>query len=120
MIQTEWGTISPGIIVAAITASLEAQRVLVTDILNADVFKAGLAEPIVESPGEWEEYIETLNTVKETPRVANADISNVWVATLAGMYGQYYTCILTPFFGPHVLPHCMICFNAKQISHMFS
>lgn len=88
--QTEWGTVSPGIVVAAISASLEAQRVSVTDILNADVFKAGLAEPIVEAPENWQVNIETLNSEQEMPLAsaanANADISNIWVATLAGKF----------------------------------
>ncbi|KAG7310731.1 hypothetical protein JYU34_003539 [Plutella xylostella] len=85
VIQTKWGTISPGTVVAAIAASLESQRVLVTDILNADVFKAGLAEPIMDATnGEWDVNIETLHTVRQTPGLATADISNVWAATLAG------------------------------------
>ncbi|XP_048489173.1 uncharacterized protein LOC105385944 [Plutella xylostella] len=85
VIQTKWGTISPGTVVAAIAASLESQRVLVTDILNADVFKAGLAEPIMDATnGEWDVDIETLHTVRQTPGLATADISNLWAATLAG------------------------------------
>lgn len=33
---------------------------------------------------EWFENIETLNTVENERQTATADISNIWVATLAG------------------------------------
>ncbi|XP_063821116.1 uncharacterized protein LOC135071258 [Ostrinia nubilalis] len=82
VIQTDWGPIAPGILVAAVAASLEPQRVLMSDILNADIFKAGISEPLmVLAKQEWYEDIEAFN-VEEQPAVP--DISNVWVATLAG------------------------------------
>ncbi|RVE41787.1 hypothetical protein evm_013556 [Chilo suppressalis] len=82
VIHTDWGPIAPGTLVAAIAASLEPQRVSVTDILNADIFKAGISEPLMaEAIQEWFEDIEAFNA-GEQPNVQ--DISNVWVATLAG------------------------------------
>ncbi|KAL4702962.1 hypothetical protein ACJJTC_008740 [Scirpophaga incertulas] len=82
VIQTQWGPIAPGTLVAAIAASLESQRVLVTDILNADIFKAGVSEPLMASAKqEWFENIEVFNVHQDT---APLDISNIWVATLAG------------------------------------
>lgn len=84
VIQTDWGAIAPGILVAAIASSLEPQRVLVSEILDADIFKAGISEPLMASAKqEWFEDIEAFNT-QEQP--ASPDISNVWVATLAGNF----------------------------------
>jgi hypothetical protein len=82
VIQTDWGPIAPGILVSAIAASLQSQRVLITDILDADIFKAGISEPIMASAlQDWYENIETFNAEQdELP----TDISNLWVATLAG------------------------------------
>ncbi|XP_073958297.1 uncharacterized protein [Choristoneura fumiferana] len=89
VIKTDWGTISPGTLVAAIASTLEPQRVGITDILNADVYKADVAEPLmVSAKEEWYTDIETLNTVDEddakTRQADVADISNLYVATLAG------------------------------------
>ena len=88
VIQTNWGTISPGTLVAAIAASLESQRVPVTEILNANIFKEDIAEPLmVSAKQEWFEDIETLQPRLDTQRQSDvADIGNIWVATLAGRY----------------------------------
>ncbi|XP_047985605.1 uncharacterized protein LOC125225796 isoform X2 [Leguminivora glycinivorella] len=82
VIKTDWGTISSGTLIAAVAAALEPQRVAVADILNADVYKADVAEPLVaEAKGEWYSDIETLDgqEQRDVP-----DISNLYVATLAG------------------------------------
>ncbi|CAH0592402.1 unnamed protein product [Chrysodeixis includens] len=87
VIQTHWGTISAGTLVSAVAASLESQRVSVTDILNANIFNQDVAEPLMTSAKqEWFEDIETLDpAVQSVQRQSDvADISNVWVATLAG------------------------------------
>ncbi|XP_049877861.1 uncharacterized protein LOC126375058 [Pectinophora gossypiella] len=85
VILTEWGTISPGTLIAAIASSLEAQTVSVTDILNADIFQEDIAEPLmVSAKQEWVEDIETLNVVDAERQTSGADISNIWVSTLAG------------------------------------
>lgn len=90
VIQTQWGTISPGTVIAAVAASLESQRVSVTDILNANIFMEDVAEPLmVSAKQEWVDDIETLiPAVNNTPIIRRqsdvADIGNVWVATLAG------------------------------------
>nr|XP_021187332.2 uncharacterized protein LOC110374084 [Helicoverpa armigera] len=84
VIQTNWGTVASGTLVAAVAASLESQRVPVTDILNANIFKEDVAEPLmVSAKQEWFEDIETLDpTIQRQSDVA--DIGNIWVATLAG------------------------------------
>ncbi|KAJ8735515.1 hypothetical protein PYW07_007135 [Mythimna separata] len=86
VIQTNWGTVSPGTLVAAVAASLEYQRVAVTEILNANIFKEDIAEPImVSAKQEWFEDIETLDPTLAAQRQSDvADIGNIWVATLAG------------------------------------
>lgn len=87
MIQTHWGTISAGTLVSAIAASLESQRVSVTDILNANIFKQDVAEPLmISAKQEWFEDIETLDPAAQPVQRQSdvADISNIWVATLAG------------------------------------
>ncbi|CAB3239919.1 unnamed protein product [Arctia plantaginis] len=86
VIQTNWGTVSPGTLVAAIATSLEPQRVSVTDILNANIFKQDIAEPMMSSAKqEWFENIETLpNDQGNRWQSDIPEISNIWVATLAG------------------------------------
>lgn len=86
VIQTNWGTVSPGTLVAAIASSLESQRVSVTEILNANIFKEDIAEPLLASAKqEWVDDIETLYTEKDNQHQSDIpDISNTWVATLAG------------------------------------
>ncbi|XP_059061798.1 uncharacterized protein LOC131854650 [Achroia grisella] len=84
VIQTEWGPITPGTIISAVAASLEFQRVPLTDILNQNVYRDGISEPLMASARqEWFNEIETFNAQEQngTPEV---DISNIWVATLAG------------------------------------
>ncbi|XP_052757792.1 uncharacterized protein LOC113518327 isoform X2 [Galleria mellonella] len=84
VIQTNWGPITPGTIVSAVAASLESQRVPLTDILNQNVYRDGISEPLMAAARqEWYNEIETFNAneQEETPEV---DISNLWVATLAG------------------------------------
>ncbi|XP_032529388.2 uncharacterized protein LOC116779252 [Danaus plexippus] len=84
VIKTDWGTISPGILVAALASSLEAQRVDITDILGADIFKDEVSQSLVESAKEdWYDELEQFD-VKSKSLNTNTDISNVWVATLAG------------------------------------
>ncbi|CAH0766805.1 unnamed protein product [Diatraea saccharalis] len=83
VIHTDWGPIAPGTLVAAMASSLEPQRVLVTEILNADIFKAGISEPLMASAKqEWFEDIEAFLNTDDQPIAP--DISNTWVATLAG------------------------------------
>ncbi|KAI5640520.1 hypothetical protein NE865_07065 [Phthorimaea operculella] len=85
VVQTDYGTISPGTLIAAIASSLESQTVLITDILNANIFKEDIAEPVMESAKqEWFENIETLDAEDRARQTTAPDISNVWVATLAG------------------------------------
>ncbi|KAL0851229.1 hypothetical protein ABMA28_007073 [Loxostege sticticalis] len=82
VIQTDWGPIAPGILVAAVAASLEPQRVTLSEILDTDIFKEGISEPLMTlAKQEWYEDIEAFNA-QEQP--ATPDISNIWVATLAG------------------------------------
>lgn len=86
VVQTEWGTISPGTLIAAIASSLQAQIVLITDILNAKVFQEDVAEPLLSSAKqEWIDNIETLDEPQVARQTETASISNIWVATLAGM-----------------------------------
>lgn len=86
VVQTDWGTISPGTLMAAIAASLEPQRVPVTEILNANIFKEDVAEPLMANAlQEWYDDIETFNTTVQR-QVEVPDIGNVWVATLAGKF----------------------------------
>ncbi|XP_026319841.1 uncharacterized protein LOC113230229 isoform X1 [Hyposmocoma kahamanoa] len=85
VVQTEWGTISPGTLIAAIASSLQAQIVLITDILNAKVFQEDVAEPLLTSAKqEWIDNIETLDEPQVARQTETASISNIWVATLAG------------------------------------
>ncbi|XP_053612544.1 uncharacterized protein LOC128676451 [Plodia interpunctella] len=84
VIQTRWGPVAVGTVVAAVAASLEPQSVSVTEILNQDVFSAGIAEPLMTSAKqEWLEDIETLPGNERTV-IPEAEINNIWAATLAG------------------------------------
>ncbi|XP_013191318.2 uncharacterized protein LOC106135527 [Amyelois transitella] len=84
VIQTKWGPVAIGTIVAGVAASLENQSVPVTEILNQDVFSAGIAEPLMTSAKqEWLDDIETLPGNERT-LITEAEINNIWVATLAG------------------------------------
>ncbi|VVD01341.1 unnamed protein product [Leptidea sinapis] len=85
VVQTEWGTIAAGTLIAAIASSLEAQRVSVTDILQANVFKEDIPESIINSAlKEWDEKLERLNEFDDQTATSNIDISNTWAATLVG------------------------------------
>ncbi|XP_075971881.1 uncharacterized protein LOC142973766 [Anticarsia gemmatalis] len=86
VIQTNWGTISPGTLVAAIASSLESQQVSVTEILNANIYNEDIAEPLmVSAKQEWFDDIETLSPRPVQQRETDVpEISNIWVATLAG------------------------------------
>ncbi|CAK1601953.1 unnamed protein product [Parnassius mnemosyne] len=94
VIQTDWGPIAPGTVVAAITASLESQRVSITDILSANIYKSKVSKPLIElAKRDWEKRVEKLtagdNSVNfEKSKIVNNEnnneISNIWVATLAG------------------------------------
>lgn len=76
---------------AAIAASVETQRVPVTEILNANIFKEDVAEPLMASAmQDWFDDIETFNTTAQR-QVDVADIGNVWVATLAGNFITFHT-----------------------------
>lgn len=87
VIQTEWGTISPGTLIAAIASSLEAQRVLISEILNAETFQDDVAEPLMSSAKrEWVDNIETLDEDQMSRQMETSSISNIWVATLAGKF----------------------------------
>lgn len=53
-----------------------------SEILDTDIFKEGISEPLMTSAKqEWYEDIEAFNAQEEP---ATPDISNIWVATLAG------------------------------------
>ncbi|XP_023945724.2 uncharacterized protein LOC112051350 [Bicyclus anynana] len=83
VIKTEWGTISSGTLVAALASALEPQRVTISDILNANIFKEELSQALVDSAMEdWYTELEEFD-VEEQSSDAN-NISNLWVATLAG------------------------------------
>ncbi|KAG6457705.1 hypothetical protein O3G_MSEX010456 [Manduca sexta] len=85
VVQTDWGTIAPGTLVSAIAASLEHQRVMVTDILSANIFKEDVAEQLIDSAmQDWYDDIETLTEQTQKQSMESVDIGNVWVATLAG------------------------------------
>ncbi|XP_050666240.1 uncharacterized protein LOC126966310 [Leptidea sinapis] len=85
VVQTEWGAIAAGTLIAAIASSLEAQRVSVTDILQANVFKEDIPESIINTAlKEWDEKLERLNEFDDQTATSNIDISNTWAATLAG------------------------------------
>lgn len=65
---------------------MESQRVLVSDILNADLFRSSLAEELSDTNFTFD--IETSNVpniVEGTTQTGAVGISNIWVATLAGM-----------------------------------
>nr|XP_037867187.1 uncharacterized protein LOC101741587 isoform X3 [Bombyx mori] len=84
VIQTEWGTISPGTVMAAVASALENQRVSMSDIFNANIFKEDVAEPLINlALQDWYENIETLDTNNQK-QLENVDINNIWVATLGG------------------------------------
>lgn len=84
VIQTEWGTISPGTVMAAVASALENQRVSMSDIFNANIFKEDVAEPLINlALQDWYENIETLDTNNQK-QIENVDINNIWVATLGG------------------------------------
>lgn len=71
---------------AAIAASMEPQRVSISDIFNANIFKEDVAEPLmIAALQEWYDNIETLGDHPQK-QVDPVDISNIWVATLAGDY----------------------------------
>ncbi|CAF4791555.1 unnamed protein product [Pieris macdunnoughi] len=83
VIQTPWGSITPGTIVAAIASSLENQKVLVTDILQTELFKEVIPDTLLDMAlEEWDSKLEKLELDDLGTDVS--DISNVWVATLAG------------------------------------
>ncbi|CAG4965035.1 unnamed protein product [Colias eurytheme] len=85
VIQSAWGPISPGTLIAAIASSLEAQRILVTDILQANLFKAEIPPTLLNMAlKEWDLKLERLNDIEDPSGNAAADISNIWAATLAG------------------------------------
>ncbi|XP_068626464.1 uncharacterized protein [Battus philenor] len=93
IIQTDWGPASPGTLVAAVTASLEQQRVSITDIFRTDVYKTEVSQAMIEDAIEdWENQklksttvenersnIEGMQTVTD-----HFNISNIMVATLVG------------------------------------
>ncbi|CAG4979028.1 unnamed protein product [Parnassius apollo] len=92
VIQTDWGPIAPGTVVAAVTASLEQQRVSITDIFSTNIYKSEVSKPLIElAKQDWEKQVEKLtvgdNTVHfERSKMVNdeLEISNIWVSTLAG------------------------------------
>lgn len=91
VIKTDWGTVSPGTLVAALASALEPQRVTISDILNAEIFKEEVSQALVDSAMEdWytqlEEYTPEEQVDDADPSSdASNNISNLWVATLAGM-----------------------------------
>ena len=83
VIDTDWGTISPGHLVAALASSLEAQRVSISDILNANIFKEDISQALLDSAMEdW--HTQTKSFDFDEQDTETSDISNIWVATLAG------------------------------------
>lgn len=83
MIETDWGTISPGHLVAALASSLEAQRVSISDILSANIFKEEISQALLDSArDDWHTKLNTFDIDEQDSE--NSDISNIWVATLAG------------------------------------
>ncbi|CAH0724810.1 unnamed protein product, partial [Brenthis ino] len=84
VIKTDWGTISPGILVAALASSLEAQRVSISDILTAKIFKEEISQALLDSAiDDWHIQNEAFD-IDGQDNDSDSDISNIWVATLAG------------------------------------
>ncbi|XP_041975439.1 uncharacterized protein LOC121730463 [Aricia agestis] len=84
VIQTDWGPIAPGTVVAAIAASLEAQRVSIIDVLNTNEFREEVSQALLDNAlQEWDDKIETLDE-NANMLESNSDVNNIWVATLAG------------------------------------
>ncbi|CAH2238202.1 uncharacterized protein LOC120630414 [Pararge aegeria] len=84
VIKTEWGTISPGTLVAALASALEPQQVTISDILKADIFKEEISQAMVDSAMEdWYTEHEEFD-IDDQSSDTNNNISNLWVATLAG------------------------------------
>lgn len=88
VIKTDWGTISPGILVAALASSLEAQRVSISDILTANIFKEEISQALLDSAtDDWHIQNEAFD-IDGQDNDSDSDISNIWVATLAGIYNE--------------------------------
>ncbi|XP_047534598.1 uncharacterized protein LOC125069199 isoform X1 [Vanessa atalanta] len=84
VIQTEWGTVSPGTIIAAIASSLQIQSVSIKDILNANIFRAEISQSLLDSAMEdWNTKTEVFE-IDDMDAETNVGISNIWAATLAG------------------------------------
>ncbi|CAH2050321.1 unnamed protein product, partial [Iphiclides podalirius] len=92
VVQTDWGPIAPGTVVAAIASALESQRVSIAEIFSAKVFKSEVSQPLIEQAMEdWKRKFPEINTVGSSTNVErltslgdDQDISNVLVATLVG------------------------------------
>lgn len=91
MIQTDWGPVAPGTVIAAITAALERQRVSIAEIFNANVFKSQVSQPLIEQAMEdWKRKFSGKNPDESSAnleRLTDTDdqnISNILVATLVG------------------------------------
>ncbi|XP_034837872.2 uncharacterized protein [Maniola hyperantus] len=84
VIKTEWGTISPGTLVAALASSLQPQQVTISDILETDVFKEEISQALVDSAmDDWYTEHAVFDIDLQSSDTSN-NISNLWAATLAG------------------------------------
>ncbi|XP_013175932.1 PREDICTED: uncharacterized protein LOC106124033 [Papilio xuthus] len=92
VIQTDWGPVAVGTIIAAIAASLESQRVSLTDIFSANIYKSEVSQPMIDRAlADWEKQVENPNdnnNIANFEMLASAtdelNISNILVATIVG------------------------------------
>lgn len=79
-----------GTVIAAIAASLESQRVSLTDIFSANIYKSRVSQPMIDRAlADWEKQVENpydnVNLEMMIPATDQLNISNVLVATVVGM-----------------------------------
>ncbi|XP_013135275.1 PREDICTED: uncharacterized protein LOC106100794 [Papilio polytes] len=89
VIQTDWGPVAVGTVIAAIAASLESQRVSLTDIFSANIYKSQVSQPMIDRAlADWEKQVENpydnVNLEMMIPATDQLNISNVLVATVVG------------------------------------
>lgn len=83
VIQTSWGDVAAGTLLAAISAALEPQNILLSDVFNAikDSRDDRDSEP---DSGIGLELQEFTNQISESVATSQKYISNVLAATLSG------------------------------------
>lgn len=69
---------------ATIAAAVESQRVFITDILSANIFKEDVSQAMIDvALADWDTKAEAM-TVDDVDITTDNAISNIWVASLAG------------------------------------